>query len=332
MSSWLATGLKDSRLRPKEPPLQWLGAVHRLAVVAPHLGKPLAALCEQHAPAAAVLEAARHALFSQWCQQSAWTEELHGAQSTAFDQAVTARLGALRKSQESPGAGLWLTAIPGKTLGHGGPECAFSAEEWQLLLRARVGAPCFPSGSCCAGCGALMDVFGDHALCCPSTGMYRHHNRIRDTLFHLAQAANWNPLLEAPLGSSLERPADVLLRASADTRPVAVDVTVQHPLRLSASAAVRADVSISTEQAERTKEKARLAVCSQAGWLFRPFALDTTGGFGPKAVQMCKALARQLSMRRGCDADLAFGGVQLSFAVALAKGRGEMLANAVPLV
>ena len=70
-----------------------------------------------------------------------------------------------------------------------------------------------------------MDIHGDHALCCASNGLYRRHTRVRDTLFHLAGAANWNPLLEAPMPPTLERPADVLLR-SADSKPIAVDITI----------------------------------------------------------------------------------------------------------
>ena len=243
-------------------------------------------------------------------------------QAISFDSQVTARLATLRKAQEAPGSGLWLAACPGSD-----PSVTFSPEEWQLLLRARIGAPCFLPGSKCQGCGSSLGVFGDHALCCSSNGLYRRHNHIQDTVYALASQAHWKPQLEAPIPLSLERPADILLH-SAEARPLAIDVTVCHPLRLSASAAVRDGRALAAEEAEKAKMASRSRLCEGQGWSFRPFAMDTTGAFGPHAARVCRALSQQLAMRRGTDVATCATSVLLSLSLALAKGKGEMLVNA----
>ena len=150
--------------------------------------------------------------------------------AASFDNSADQRLQGLRAAQECTGAGLWLTATPGSS--------QFAASEWQSLLRFRVGAFCYAQGSVCAGCRKPMDSAGDHALSCPSNGTYRRHNHLRDRLFGLGQLAGWAPELEQAIPGSRDRPADLLFRA-AGPPPLAVDVTVSHPLRSSASTAVR---------------------------------------------------------------------------------------------
>ena len=97
-----------------------------------------------------------------------------------------------------------------------------------------------------------MDAAGDHALSCPSNGTYRRHNHLRDRLFGLGQLAGWAPELEQAIPGSRDRPADLLFRA-AGPRPLATDVTVSHPLRPSASTAVREGRSSAAAEAERAK-------------------------------------------------------------------------------
>ena len=174
-----------------------------------------------------------------------------------------------------------------------------------------------------------MDPFGDHALTCTSSGTYRRHNRIRDTLFHLAKEATWDPKLEVTLPNLPDRPADILCRATFG-KPLALDVTITHPLRLSASLAARGEVAASAELAEKRKKLAAESACTQAGWGFRALAFETTGGMGSGATQTIRQLCRQLSMKRGLAAGEVCTQVFRSLSLALAKGKGEMLAAAAP--
>ena len=187
---------------------------------------------------------------------------------------MIARLRVLRKLQCAPNAGLWLTARPGTG---GGPD--FAAEEWQALLRFRVGADISLTNTC-AGCHSAMDSLGDHAACCSATGLYKRHNRVRNCLLLLGREAGWNPELEvtgwnpevevslpAPDpggGRAHPRPADVLFR-TAESRPLAVDVTVVHPLRPSKKIAVADDCAAASE-AETAKVAGSTA---RAGGLYR---------------------------------------------------------------
>ena len=79
-----------------------------------------------------------------------------------------------------------------------------------------------------------MDQMGDHALVCSGAGLYRRHNLVRDSVFRLAHEAGWAPELEANLPNSRTRPADILCRATFG-KPLAIDVTISHRLRLTAS-------------------------------------------------------------------------------------------------
>ena len=175
-----------------------------------------------------------------------------------------------------------------------------------------------------------MDPAGDHALSCPSNGTYRRHNHLRDRLFGLSQLAGWAPELEVSIRGGRNRPADLLLRSVA-ARPLAIDVTVSHPLRSSASSAVRDGRSSAAGEGERAKVAQSRGPCTAAGWDFCPFGVDTTGGLGPSARQLCRRLAKALATRAGADSATLSESVGIQISLALAKGRGEMLCAAAPL-
>ena len=115
-----------------------------------------------------------------------------------------------------------------------------------------------------------MDNVGDHVPCCALTGLAKRHNRLRYTLLVLGRKAGWNPELEVCLpapdpggGTARPRPADVLFR-TAESKPLAVDVTVVHPLRPSRNIAAAANVTAAT-QAESAKCTSQTSLCSSAG-------------------------------------------------------------------
>ena len=57
---------------------------------------------------------------------------------------------------------------------------------------------------------------------------------------------------------------------------------------------------------------------------------STTGGIGPGAARTLKQLYHQLSMRQGLPSTDVAAYLHGLFSLALAKGRGEMLAAANP--
>ena len=187
----------------------------------------------------------------------------------------------------------------------------------------------FAPNSSCRACLQPMDPFGDHALSCPASGIYKRHNRLRDLLYLLGQQAGWAPDLEVTVPSSTLRPADLLFR-SGFPKPLACDLTVSHPLRHSASSAVRGDTDISATEAEGAKNQEYRSLCHAAGWGFRPMGFETTGGLGPSAARTLKQLCHQLSMRQGLPSSEIADYLHRLFSLALAKGRGLMLTTSNP--
>ena len=310
VSSWIG-GVFGSTGGPTiTVPIGFESAVTNLVAISPGLGRPLLATLQS----AGVAGLRNHPLRARWADQSAWSEEIVKNRASSFDASADIRLQGLRAAQESVGAGLWLTATPGSS--------SFVASEWQLLLRFRVGSLCYPQGSVCAGCRKHMDAAGDHALSCPSNGTYRRHNHLRDRLFGLCQLAGWAPEVEQAIPGSRDRPVHFLLRACGP-RPLAVDVTVSHPLRSSASSAVREGRSSAAAEAERLKVVQSKTVCQAAGWDFSPFGVDATGGMGPAARLLCCRLAKALAMRAGADTATLSENVGTHISLALAKGRGR---------
>ena len=328
-ASWLSAVGAQPDLAPSVALAQLTPILEALATSAPSLGVPLLAAWTSWGQADLV-KLRGHGLFVKWRDQSSWAEEIFLQRSKLWDGQVIARLRALRDLQSAPGAGLWLTARPGMGGRGGCPE--FSAEEWQSLLRFRVGA-FIGQFATCAGCRSPMDSSGDHAVCCASTGLAKRHNRVRDCLLWLGREAGWNPELEVSLpapdpggqGTLRPRPADVLFR-TAESRPLAVDVTVVHPLRPSNN--IAAEDSCAATQAEAAKCTAQAAMCQQAGWTFAPFGVETTGGLGPKASSLFKKVCRASSMRSGEPIAEVLGRNAALLSVVLAKGRAEMLCRA----
>ena len=91
-----------------------------------------------------------------------------------------------------PHASDWLLAPPVPGLG-----LAVQSEKFRTALKFRLGIPLFSEGSSCPAlshegkvCGAEMDVFGDHAICCHhGTSLVFRHNAVCDVLAHAAKAA-----------------------------------------------------------------------------------------------------------------------------------------------
>ena len=100
---------------------------------------------------------------------------------------------------------------------------------WQRLLNWRLRLPTTPAESC-ALCGRQADPLGDHALCCGAAGLWRRHNNLRDVLLNALPKAGLQASVEVSLPHSDARPADLFISQGCGPRPVAVDISVVHPL------------------------------------------------------------------------------------------------------
>ena len=109
-----------------------------------------------------------------WQHRASRTRNLHSREQKLLPGMPPSAC-ALLRSEVGPHAGAWLTAIPAE------PATTLFLQAMQLALHRRVRLllplrpkRCGPS----PGCGGLVDVFGDHALACPRTGLLARRAKI----------------------------------------------------------------------------------------------------------------------------------------------------------
>ena len=157
-------------------------------------------------------------------------------------------------------------------------------------MRYRVGVPLSAQVNIlCPGCSAPMDVLGDHALCCKSLGVYGRHNALRNAVVSLACEAGCHVRPEAPLPSTFERPADVLVEGLDADGQIAIDVAITHMLQPSSSMAAASD-SASIANVEHRKKSQYGVLCKTNGWQFAPCVASTAGSWDTTPVAYCHGL------------------------------------------
>ena len=204
----------------------------------------------------------------------------------------------------------------------------------------------------CSASAKVMPCNGDHSLSCHASGIYTRHNLIRNLLADECRMAGLDPLIEislptldrpstvtAPLAPvplpnvpdppdpdiPTYRPADVFLPNRGGQRPIAIDVTVSHPLRSSTSQAVRATTGISATQGEDHKAKRMSHLCAAIRWDFKPVGFETTGGMGLGARAFLKYLIRKQSQYLNLPIIDISNGIHNRLSIVLAKGCAQML-------
>ena len=310
-----STGVELTRL-----PGDLLDALHSLQRTVPGISEPLLALWSD-GDLDAILKASQ---LETWIDQKTWTRLVDEAAAVAFDTNASVRMTRLRKLQSGAHTGAWLTNLPSEKEG----VVPFTSFEFQALLRYRCSIPFTPRGRC-GGCSTPLDSFGDHALSCASCGLYSRHNRLRDALAEEFIAAGLAIRVEAQLPGDSSRPADILVLSSSDIIPMAVDVSVVHPLHLSSASA-----EDTPGAAAAARELGKLATSAQAckdeGWSFSPACAETTGAWGPSGQRCVRGLIRKLSMKNGEPLADTAAAVWRRLATSVAKGTSQMLLRAYP--
>ena len=111
---------------------------------------------------------------------------------------------------------------------------ASSSLAWFDLRAGRISgfakvSPWAPAGpSACSRCGEMMDVYGDHAMCCPRASFVARHQWLADGLARVAALSGAHVQREVAVAGLL-RPADLLI-SGWGPRAVAVDVTIRRGL------------------------------------------------------------------------------------------------------
>jgi hypothetical protein len=256
------------------------------------------------APAAELVEAA----ITTWRERSGSEEEPEGrdrAKQSAWDivaakktlegilsranQVARARLLAAAR-QES---GLWLHAIPIPSLG-----THLDAQTLRIAVAHRVGASVCRRHTC--KCGRVTDVFGHHALSCRfSAGRLPRHSAINDVVKRALQSAGLPAHLE-PQGIDRgdgKRPDGITIVPYKNGRCLVWDATCVDTFsatNIIASAVTPATAAGQAE--ERKRHKYRVLA---ENYHFEPFAVETTGVFGPTTLKTVDEIGRRLTAETG---------------------------------
>ena len=111
--------------------------------------------------------------------------------------------------------------------------------------------------------------------------------------------------------------------------PLAVDVSIVHPLHLSSLKAV-VTPGETEDQAEKAKSAHSKESCRQAGWRFTGACAETTGAWGPAARKLVLQLIQRQAMRLGVPVAEAAQLAWRRLNTALMKGTASMLLRAFP--
>ena len=127
-----------------------------------------------------------------------------------------------------------------------------------------------------------MDAFGDHLLCCNKAEFYTRHQVIVKCLTAFVTATGVRATNEVQI-EGRERPADTFLNRWTTPDPVAVDITVTHPLAPSLGLNARqAKDAAANKERQKVAKYAHLIRDKQLNFI--PVALTTFGAMGPQAT------------------------------------------------
>ena len=179
----------------------------------------------------------------------------------------------------------WLLAPPIAGLG-----LALQSAQFRAALKFRLSMPLYSEAFPCpaltkAGkvCGAEMDQFGDHAICCRhGTSLLFRHNNVRDILGHAAKAAGLSAVVtekKYQIEGSNEKPGDITVQQYHRGFALsAFDVTISHPLQLKYIEVAMEEAGVAAQDAHDKKLQKSLAICDKEGLHFVPLAWESLGG------------------------------------------------------
>jgi hypothetical protein len=214
------------------------------------------------------------------------SDELHDAALQGLKERSTPRTKNLLLACTMGHSSDWLLTAPIPGLGLSMPSHTF-----RTALKFRLGIPLFDEGLTCPVtsrkhgrvCGEVLDIYGDHALCCHfGTSRVFRHNHLRDILGHAARGAGLSAVViekKNQITGTSKKPGDITVqqyhRGFAST---AFDVTVAHPLQKKHQGVAMDEAGVAAEEAHDNKLKKHLEDCKKEGLQFVPLAWESTGG------------------------------------------------------
>ncbi len=208
------------------------------------------------------------------------------------------------RSCSGPGAGAWLTTVPC----HAGLRLDNTTFTIASLIRLGLPLPPALTEAPCV-CGAEIDVYGDHLLCCKHGGErhFRHDvlvEEFRRILREVRLPAQSEVLLRhlrvTPQGVDSDQKRMDLYWVDGGVGQLG-DVTVTHPSRAPNSTASKQlnrahgrQNGVAAEAAAKQKRSKYERAARTAGHRFFPLAVETYGRWGEDAVKLLRGLAKRV--------------------------------------
>jgi hypothetical protein len=240
--------------------------------------------------------------------------------STAPNERERQRL--LRVAQ--PHACGFLTGVPSEEDGN---DTILRPRNFRVSVAYRLGVPLFKGVVNCTMCKQTIDVYGDHATCCASTGdLITRHNSIRNLMDKLASEGLLSPIMEKKgiLGpTSGRRPGDVTIPLWSQGKGLAIDVAVTCPFNRKA---VRSS-SPCEDYAAQQKHGKYDASFRGKNYLFAAVVFETTGAINEEGARVLSQLARFAAKRQGREFSSFCGRAWVRFSCNLQRSVSQAILN-----
>ena len=267
----------------------------------------------------------RNEFESEWTTQKWWCSHNEKRRVEQWDQQVDWRKRAIRALNCAPHASDFLRVIPNQQGG-----AFIESECWQKRLAFRLSQRFRDAPSKCPRCHAAQDPFGDHALSCRNNGSYFRHNVAREVFRDLISSAGFSVKPgEAQVPHAPHKRADLLVNSFCDGKPLALDVSLIHPLQPSI---LHAEVDAKRLMAKRATLKAMTyqGDCAKEGWGFAALVGLTTGQWGSATSSLIHKLAKSLSMVEGKDSNWCQQQLWGKLSMHMARCCGQQLMHCFP--
>ena len=261
----------------------------------------------------------------EWTTQKWWCSQNEKRRVEQWDRKVDWRTRATRALNCAPHASDFLRVIPNQQGG-----AFIESECWQKRLSFRLSQRFVNAPSNCPRCHSAQDPFGDHALSCSNNGSYFRHNVAREVFRDLISSAGFSVKPgEAQLPHAPQKRADLLVNAFSDGKPLALDVSLIHPLQPSL---LHAEVDTKRLMAKRATLKAMTyqGDCAKAGWGFAALVGLTSGQWDSATASFIYKLAKNMSMAVGKDASWCQQQLWGKLSVHMARSCGQQLVQCFP--
>ena len=131
----------------------------------------------------------------------------------------------------------------------------------------------------------MLDVLGDHFVCCNNNNLKQRHSYLQGALADLAQLAGIPVALEVALPDG-SVPGDVCFKQWDADGPLMVDVTCRHPTPVGSTPPAVDGMRAWYTAQEADKNLLYADKCRRQGYSFTPFVVSPWGGLGPDALKL----------------------------------------------